>query len=306
MDLIKRIILSLVFLFLLPSVLIADVLDDELPADTPVQVKEKARQVIRLGVENQGIIKMTQTMLRNGFSEMQMIRAYEILGEAKKNGLSDEPVMGKLYEGVGKHVQSGNIIMAMEKVEERYLVASQYAHRISSDREQSGILTGHIAESLSAGMTGNDIDRIGKTFSRLEIQNNKEKSSLEIQTFQTVKTMARMGAESSSVVDTVQTALQNGYDQDKMKRLEKAFVTQARTRANPSAVAESFSRGIRAGVSVDELGSPGYMNSGNAIGGNGYGSPSGSINTGGSTGGYGSGGMGGSGGSGRGGGGRGR
>ena len=303
MDLAKRIILSLVFLFLLPSVLIADVLDDELPADTPVQVKEKARQVISLGVENQGVIRMTQTMLRNGFSEKQMIRAYEILGEAKKNGLPDEPVMNKLYEGVGKHVQSGNIIKAMEKVEERYQVASQYAHRISGDREQSGILTGHIAESLTAGMAGNDIDRIGEMFSRLGTQNDKEKSSLEIQTFQTVKTMARMGAESSSVVDTVQTALQSGYDQNKMKSLEKAFITQARARANPSAVAESFSRGIRAGVSVDELGSPGYMNSGNAMGGNGYGSSNGSINTGGSTGGYGSGGMGSSGGSGRGGGG---
>ena len=278
MDLTKKIILSLVFLLFLPSILIADVLDDELPADTPVQVKEKARQVIGLGVENQGIIKMTQTMLRNGFSENQMIRAYEILGEARKNGLPDEPVMNKLYEGVGKRVQSGNIIMAMEKVKERYQVASQYAYRINSDSEQAGILTGHIAESLSAGMAGNDIDRIGEMFSRLESKNNKEKSSLEIQTFQTVKTMARMGAESSSVVDTVQTALQTGYDQNKMKSLEKAFVAQARARANPSAVAESFTRGMRAGVSVDELGRPGYMNSGSAMGGNGSGSGLGSIN----------------------------
>ncbi|MGD9161001.1 MAG: hypothetical protein PVG39_21465, partial [Desulfobacteraceae bacterium] len=176
----------------------------------------------------------------------------------------------------------------------------------NSDNEQAGILTGHIAESLSAGMAGNDIARIGEIFSRLETRNNKEKSALEIQTFQTVKTMARMGAGSSSVADTVKTALQSGYDHNKMRSLEKAFVTQARTRANPSAVAESFSRGIRAGVSVGELGSPGYMNSGNTTGGNGYGSRSGPVNTGGSTGGYGSGGMGSSGGSGRGGGGRGR
>lgn len=264
MDLIKRILFSLVFVLILPSVLIADVLDDELPGDTPAQVKEKARQVIRLGVENQGVVKMTKTMLQNRFTEQQMLKACDIVAEAKKNGLPEGPVMNKLHEGVGKRVQSENIIMAMEKVRERYQTASQYARQVSSNKKQSGILTGHIAECMSAGMTGDSITRIGRTLGDVKTQDSGERSSLEIQAFITTKTMARLGATSSSVTDAVRTALRNGYDQDKMKSLEKAFVTQARARYNPTRIAESFSRGINEGVSVDEMAQRRYMNSGNA------------------------------------------
>ena len=296
MDLIKRILLSLVFILFLPSVLIADVLDDELPGNVPVQVKEKAREVIRLGVENQGIIKMTQIMLQNRFSEKQMIRAYEIVGEARKNGLPEEPVMDKLYEGIGKRIQSENIIMAMEKVQERYKTASQYAHQMSSNNEQAGVLTQQVAECMSAGMTDKHIDRMSRTLSSLKTQNSSEKSSLQIQTLRTAKTMARLGATSQSVADAVQTALQSGYNQNNMKRLENAFVVQARARYNPTQIAESFSRGISSGVSVDDLGQRNYMNSGNAMGvnsyGNGVGTGTGQRGTGGSTGGSGSGGSG--------------
>ena len=295
MDLLKRILLSLVFISFLPSVLIADVLDNELPGDTPVQVKEKARQVIRLGVESAGLVKMTQTMLRNRFSEQQMIKAYEILGEMKKSDLSPEPIMNKLYEGIGKHVQNRNIIIAMEKVSARYQTASQFARRISSDREQSSILTGQIAECMAAGMSDDDIAGLDDMLGRLKAQYGNGFSPFAIQTLKTVKTMARMGAGSASVLGAVRMALGNGYDQKKMSRLEKAFIIQVRTRANPTYVAESFSRGIRAGVSVDELGRQGYLNSGNGMGSNSSGNNFGSMNRQSGQGSSGSGGIGGSG-----------
>ena len=312
MDLIKRVLISLVFIMILPSVLIADVLDDELPKDTPRDIKERARQTIQLGVENQGVVKMTQTMLRNRFSEQQMIRAYEILDETKRNGLPEEPIMDKLYEGIGKHVQDKNIIAAMEKVMERYQKASQYAGQINSEKEQSRILTGQIAECLSAGMTDNDIGRIGNSLRKLKTQ-DREKSSLEIQTMKTVKTMARTGARSSSVVAAVQEALKNGYTREKMSRLENAFLNQVRARYNPTDIATTFSRGISKGVSIDEMSRSSYMNmnAGNGMGGNGfrnsYGSGgAGSGGAGGAGGSGGSGGMGGAGGSGNGSGGGGR
>ena len=216
--------------------------------------------------------------------------------------------MSKLYEGVGKRVQSENIVMAMEKVRERYQVASQYAKQMSRDREQSEILTGNIAESLSAGMTENHIARITRMFNNLQTQNNGEKSALEIQTFMTVKTMARVGASSSSVADAVESALQNGYNVNNMRRLEKAFVVQARARYNPTSIAETFSRGIGTGVSVEDMGKNGYMNSGGMMGANNYGNGvpgsgmgmggAGQGGAGGSAGGAGSGGMGGMGSSG--------
>ncbi len=271
MDLLKKIIIGLVFVFFVPSVLIADVLDDELPGDTPAQIKEIARQVIRLGVENRGVVKMTQSMLRSRFTAQQMIKAYEIVGEARKNGLSEEPVMSKLHEGIGKRVQNENIIKAMEKVQERYQTASQYAHQMDSDGKQARLLTGQIAESLAAGVTENHMGRMVRTLTSQKTQNSGDATSLKIQTLMTIKTMARMGASSASVVDVVDNALRNGYDQGKMRQLEKAFVTQARAKYNPTTIAENFSRGMNSGTSVDAMAQKGYINSANAMNGNSFG-----------------------------------
>jgi hypothetical protein len=46
-----------------------------------------------------------------------------------------------------------------------------------------------------------------------------------------------------------------------MKALEKAFVSQVRGNHNPSDIAEAFARGINEGISADEMGRQGYMNS---------------------------------------------
>ncbi len=300
MDIAKIILKGLFLALLLPAVLLADVLDDELPVDIPLQIKEKAREVINLGVENQGVVKMTNAMLQNRFTEEQMIRAYDIIGEAKKEGLPVQPLMNKLHEGIVKRVQSQNIIMAMEKVKERYHSAAQYAYGMSDSEEETGALTGDIAESLAAGMTGNDIEMIGEMLDQAQIQ-SKEKSPLKIQTLATVKTMARTGARSESVVNTIRVALLKGYDHGKMKGLEKAFMAQLRGNHNPSEIAEALTRGIRAGVSLDEMGRQGYMNSAGSAGAGGFGSGFGAGNGSGMggteaiPGGSGSGGMGGSG-----------
>ncbi|MFC1839946.1 hypothetical protein ACFL1N_10225 [Thermodesulfobacteriota bacterium] len=267
MGLIKKsslIILSL--FFFLPAISFADILDEELPKDTPLQIKEKARQVIRLGVENKGVVKMTQTMLQNSFSNREMLDAYEILAEAKKNGLPEDPIMNKLHEGVGKQVKSGNIIMAMEKVQARYKTAGDLAQRMTRDREQSRNMTEDIAEAMTAGMDSSDVEKIGEMLkTRTKEQSGKGTTELAEQTFKTVKTMARIGIESESTAGVIEDALRKGYDPDKMTKLKNAFIVQARTRANPSELANYFSHSIRAGVSVDDLSQPGSMNSGNAM-----------------------------------------
>jgi len=262
MSIIKKFLLILVIIFFLPSILIADELDDELPKDIPMQIKEKVRQVISLGVENHGLVKMTQTMLQNMFSEQQILEAYEILIEAKMSNLSEDPIIDKLYEGVGKHVQSENIIMAMARVQERYKTANNIAQHMTSDRGQLGILTRHIAECMTAGITSKDMARLNEMLNtRSRDQSNREITELAEQALKTVKTMARMGVESEHAVEVIHQALRNGYDPNKMLRIEKAFIIQARTRSNPSKLAELFSQQIQAGVSVDDLSRPGFFDS---------------------------------------------
>jgi hypothetical protein len=300
MDTVKKIMVGLFLVLFLPSVLTADVLDDELPNNTPLQIKEMAREVINLGVENHGVVKMTNAMIQNKFTEEEMIRAYKIIGETMGNGLPEKPVMDKLYEGIGKRVNNQNIITAMEKVMERYQAASRYAQKMTENNEQAEFLTGDIEEVLAAGITGKDIERIGEMLNQLKIQ-TREKLSLKVQTLATIKTMARTGARSESVISIMRTALKNGYDQNKMKNLENAFMVQLRRNHNPSEIADFFTRGINAGISVDEMGRQGYMNSAGSGGtgdfGNGFGSGNGAGmgGTGGTSGGSDSGGMGGSG-----------
>lgn len=266
MGFIKKIMFILVLMSFIPALSLADTLDEELPANTPLQIKEKARQVIQLGIENHGIIKMTQTMLQNSFSNQEMLNAYEIIAEAKKNGLPEKPVMNKLHEGVAKKVQSGNIIKAMKKVQARYKTAGELAQHMAGDGEQSRILTEDIAESMTAGMNDGDVTKIGEMLkTRTKDQSGKDSSGLAEQAFKTVKTMARMGVESESAAEVIKDALRKGYDMEKMIKLKNAFIVQARTRANPSELAAYFSQGIRAGVSVEDLSQPGFSNSGNGM-----------------------------------------
>jgi hypothetical protein len=79
----KRLLLAVFFVFFIPSLLFADEVDKGLPSDTPSRIKESARQVIQLGVETGEVIKMTQTMLANKFSEQQIIASYELLVKVK-------------------------------------------------------------------------------------------------------------------------------------------------------------------------------------------------------------------------------
>ncbi len=260
MDTVKKVLTGLFLVLFLPSLLAADVPGDELPVDTPVQIKERAREVIHLGVENKRVVNMTEAMVQYKFTEEQMAKVYDMIGEAKKNGLPVEPLINKLHEGIGKRIQSQNIIMAMEKVKERYQSAAQIAYTMTGSEEETDALTGDIAESLAAGMAGNDMESIGEMVDQVQIQ-SEDRLSLKIRTLATVKTMARAGAGSASVVKTIKAALKKGYDHNKMKALEKAFVSQVRGNHNPSDIAEAFARGINEGISADEMGRQGYMNS---------------------------------------------
>ncbi len=253
MGFLKSIIMSLLFACFIPSAVFADMVDDELPASTPLQIKEKARQAIHAGTGEQDIVKMTQTMLKNRFTEQQIVRACDIIIDAESNDIPAGPVMNKLYEGIGKRVQSGNIVMAMEKVRERYKISSKYAHQINSSKDQAEGLMLNIAECLAAGMSEDDIAGVGEKLNQLKTQNENENATLQIRTFMAVKTMSRMGADSASVTEAVETALSNGYGASEMQDFEQAFVLQARRFSDATDVAKSFTRGIRAGMSSEEL-----------------------------------------------------
>jgi len=248
----KKIFFIIFLICFTPSPLLAGEVDEELPMDTSARIKESAMQVISLGVENNALIKMTRSMIENHFMEQQILESYEILIKAKNEDLPEGPIMDKLYEGVSKNIQAGNIIQAMGKVRSRYETASNYAVSFLGDREQARIMTGNIAECLTAGVGTGDMDRIMEMLQQREMKRDKA-SELATETLKTARDMARTGVESRDIIDVMDNAFRKGYGAGEIKKLGNAFMTQARTSSSPSDLASSYSNAIKQGATADSL-----------------------------------------------------
>ncbi len=264
----KRVLLIILVAFFIPSSLFADQVDDDLPGDTAVRIKESARQVIRLGAENKGVIKMTKTMLENNFKEQEILEAHEILMKARKANLPEEPLMNKLHEGVAKQINAEGILKAMESIRSRYETAIGYALRYSENGGQARVMTREIAECMTAGMAKDDIDRVMEMLQNKRLKRDEE-AQLATETFKTSRIMALAGVTNRNIIDIVHNALQKGYGAGEMRKLGNAFMIQSRTSSSPSDLAASYSNAIRRGITADELKE--YHSVGPASGGGGPG-----------------------------------
>ena len=262
----KKLILIILILFCIPLPLFADEPDEELPVDTPASIRESAREVIRLGIEDKALIKMTRTMLENRFSERQVLKAHDVLVEAKSRDLPAEPLMDKLYEGISKKIQAENIIQAMERVRSRYETANNYAQNMTQDREEVRSMTKDIAECMAAGMGENDVARIMEMLrQRKNEMNMTEREDLNRETLRTVRGMARTGARSEDIINVVDNSFRRGYGSGEMRLLGNTFMKQAVTSSSPSDLVRSYSTAIRNGLSPDSISIDGLSGQGGGI-----------------------------------------
>ncbi|MBN1628075.1 MAG: hypothetical protein JW944_16270, partial [Deltaproteobacteria bacterium] len=149
----KKLLFILMIMCFIPAFGFADEVDDVLPSDTPAKVKESARQAIGLGVESQGVIKMTKTMLENKYTEKQMIAAHEVLKKARRQELDTEPIMNRFNEGVAKKEKAKSNVKAMEKVRANYETANGLAGKMTQEKAQVKAMTKEMAECMNAGIT---------------------------------------------------------------------------------------------------------------------------------------------------------
>ena len=195
----KRILILILLVLCFPLSSFADEMDEVLPMNSPARLTESAKQVIRLGVDKNAAIEMTRIMVKNRFREEQMIKAYDIVLNAEQQNLPLEPVIDKLHEGVAKHVETDNIIRAMEKVRSRYETANKYARRLSSNKDLVHRITGDMAECIAAGMDTGDIGRITDMLKQKNSEMVRDRSAeLSRETFRLAKIMALMGSKSNN------------------------------------------------------------------------------------------------------------
>lgn len=276
----KRLYLIIFILFYLPSQLCADYIDDKLPPDTSVHIKEGARQIIQLGIKKRFIVKVTKRMLENNFEEKQILSAYDILIKAKEQILSEDLIIDKLNEGIAKEVPPDRIIVAMEKVRARYETANGYAKLLSEDEDHIQTMTTEIAECMAAGIKENDLKEV-VTMLQEKVRGMKQSNAetLNKQSVQIMKTMARSGVESQDALIVVTSAFQSGLSAKDMESLENSFNRNARWTASVSDLAKSYAAAIRNGATFDDIDSndpratgfgfrmPGSMNPGIPSGG---------------------------------------
>lgn len=251
----KNYLLVLIIMCFMPSFLFADEVDDKLPSETPSHIKESAKLLIRLGLENQGVIKITRVMVEKKYKEQQMLEVHQILMNAKEQGLSEGPIMNKFYECTAKKQKTENIIMAMETVRSRYETAIGYAGMISRNKEQASIMTEEIVQCMSAGIADLDMKRMMELLQKkTKDMKTEETQTLTNGTLNTIKIMARAGAESGSVTDLIVNAFQRSYTANDMEKLGNAFTKQTKGSSSASALADTFADDIRNGATVDNVG----------------------------------------------------
>jgi hypothetical protein len=251
----KRILWAVFFVLVIPSLIFADEVDKGLPSDTSLRIKESTRQVIQTGIETDTVIKMTRSMISDHFSEQQIVTGLELLIKARKQNVSEEPIISKLHEGIAKNVGAENILQAMEKVRTRYELANTYTQNMRTDDDHARIMTKEMAECMAAGMDKSSMTKIMEML-QSKTRNTTKNEAIELnqKTLNMARTMARSGVDSKVIVDVMSSALQRNYNAGEIEKLGSAFMTQSKGMSSASDLARSYSTAIKNGATPDNIG----------------------------------------------------
>jgi hypothetical protein len=252
--------------------------DSRLPAGTSERVRASAREAIRAGVDPDDVVALTAKMDENRFGERLTIRAHEIVMTAMREKLPLEPIVSKAYEGIARHVAPEMTLQAMETVRSRYATAFQNARSITTEEKPQQTLGRTIAEGMAAGIQQRDMTRMTESLQQQSRQLSRDqKNELALQSFQTVREMARFGAPSVAVGDVICQALQHQFTAQEMAQMRNSFATEARY-GKAESIAQQYGAQIGGGARAGGLGSAGggAAGSGGPGGGSGSGHGSGS------------------------------
>jgi len=252
----------------------ADEIDDALPENTGLQIRNNTRQMVRSGISEADAIQLTRAMLQHRFQERYTIQAQNLLTETIQSGLPTEPMINKALEGMAKNKPADAIVKAMQHTQSRYAYAFRKAQEVSNSSNSQSALGQTIAQGMGAGLEDKDIDRIVTQLqirTRQMTQNKAEELSL--QTFLIARTMARLGVGPNKVSDVVAQALQQQFTARQMQQLRSRFSSQAQ-QVSPNQLANQLSHNFGQDM---ENGNPGTSNdTGSGSSGSNQGSDNGS------------------------------
>ncbi len=253
----------------------ADEIDDALPENTSLQIRNNTRQVIQSGISQDKATQLTRAMLQHRFQERHILQAQNTLMETMQSGLPVEPVMNKAFEGMAKNKPDGLVVQAMKKTQSRYAYAYRKAQELTPDQEMQNSLGLSIAQGMGAGLQEKDMEPVmAQLQTRIRQMSQNKADELCLQTFLTARVMARLGVDPDNVSDVVCQALQNRFTAREMKRLRSNFHSRSQ-KMSPNQVANQFAHKLGQGEKPGESGSSNENNAGQSGSSQGRGSESG-------------------------------
>ena len=254
----------------------ADEIDDALPENTSLQIRNNTRQVIQSGIAQDKATQMTRAMLQHRFQERHILQAQNTLMETMQSGLPVEPVMNKAFEGMAKNKADGLVVQAMKKTQSRYAYAYRKAQELTPDQKMQNSLGLTIAQGMGAGLQEKDMEPVmAQLQTRIRQMSQNKADELCLQTFLTVRAMARLGVDPDNVSSVVCQALQNRFTAREMQQLRLNFNSRSQ-QMSPNQLANQFSQKLGQGEKPGNSGPLDENNTGQSASGQGRGGESGS------------------------------
>lgn len=213
----------------------------------------KVRAMINAGVSAGDAENISVLMQKHHVGSAHREAAFQVMIDTAQKGLPIRPVINKVFEGLAKKAPGPAIVQAMQKTCSRYEFAYRKTMDISRNKRQTKRLGNTIAEALAAGLRTEDIDRIlDSVRERIRDHKNKENKSLPEEAFNTARTMARLGVDSSKTAEVVCRALQNNFSAKEMKIMHGRFVKQTQNISAEKA-ADQYSKSLTRGMKAVNL-----------------------------------------------------
>jgi hypothetical protein len=262
----KKTLLILMALMLWVCPVWADEIDDALPENASLQIRNNTRQMVQTGISQDDATHLTRSMLQHRFQERHIIQAQNTLMETMQSGLPVEPVMNKAFEGMAKNQPDERIVRAMKMTQSRYAYAYRKAQELTTDEETQNTLGLSIAQGMGAGLQDKDMEPVmAQLQTRIRQMSQNNSDELCLQTFLTARVMARLGVAPNNVSHVVSQALQNQFTAREMQQLGSNFDRQSH-QMSPNQLANQFAHKIGQGESPGDSGS---WNEGNGNNGEG-------------------------------------
>ena len=240
----------------------ADDIDEALPENTSLKIRNNTRQMVQTGISQDDATRLTRSMLQHRFQEENTIQAQNTIMETLQSGLPVDPVMIKAFEGMAKNKPDETIVQAMKKTQSRYAYAYQKAQAVTTDEESQNTLGQSIAQGMGAGLQDDDIERVmAQLQTRTRQMSQNKADELCLQTFQTARVMARLGVDPDKVSNVVSEAIQNRFSAREMQQLGDTFNNQSQ-QTSPNQLANQFAQKISQGENPGETGSQNEGNTG--------------------------------------------